>query len=140
MQRTDVAFEHPASLRRVEPGVHGLSNAALDTPWPKVRALRAALARQAWRPAEAQFAALEAALTDRHTAPDAQLPRTGVAPVWERALSAAFISVPGDPSYGTRCSTLVRTESDACIHVREVQHQPAPTEPADFIWKRHDRG
>ncbi len=128
---------HPARLCRVEPGVHGLSNAALDTPWPKVRALRTALAQQTRQPAEAQFAALEAALTDRHTAPDDQLPRTGVTPALERALSAAFISVPGDPAYGTRCSTLLRTDSSACIHVREVQHQPAPATPADFIWNRH---
>ncbi|MBW4047108.1 MAG: NRDE family protein [Proteobacteria bacterium] len=140
MARSELMWlsNHPASFCRVEPGVHGLSNAALDTPWPKVRALRAALAQQARQAADGQFAALEAALTDQHTAPDAQLPRTGVTPVWERALSAAFIRVPGDPGYGTRCSTLLRTDSDSRIHVREVQHQPAPAEPADFIWNRHE--
>ena len=140
MARSELIWlsNHPARLCRVEPGVHGLSNAALDTPWPKVRALQAALAQQARRPAAGQFAALEAALTDSNAAPDAQLPSTGVTPAWERALSAAFIRVPGDPGYGTRCSTLLRTDGNSRIHVREIQHQPAPAEPADFIWNRHE--
>jgi len=103
---------HPRPRRRaVGQGVHALSNADLDTPWPKTRALQAALA--AWastaattdpRSDAALLDPLFRALADRRTAPDATLPDTGVPLDWERRLSAAFI-VGAD--YGTRASTVV---------------------------------
>jgi uncharacterized protein with NRDE domain len=99
---------HP---QRLERGIHGLSNAALDTPWPKVEALKTRLreAIDAAPTVDALSVQLFEALSDRAEAPDDALPRTGVALEWERRLSAAFIRTP-DMSYGTRCSTLVVTE------------------------------
>jgi len=99
---------HP---QRLERGVHGLSNAALDTPWPKVDALKARLraAIDAAESVDALSAQLFDALADRSEAPDDALPRTGVPLEWERRLSAAFIRTP-DLGYGTRCSTLLVTE------------------------------
>ena len=102
---------HPVRLER---GVYGVSNAALDTPWPKVDGLKAAL-RQALvdSSAEASVDALSSrlfdALADRSTAHDGQLPSTGVPLDTERMLSSAFIRSP-DLRYGTRCSTLIITE------------------------------
>jgi uncharacterized protein with NRDE domain len=99
---------HPMRLER---GTYGLSNAGIDTPWPKVVELKAKL-RDALP--EAQSAAalaseLFAALADRAPAPDEQLPSTGVPIELERALSSAFIRT-ADQSYGTRCSTVIVTE------------------------------
>lgn len=101
-------------------GVHGLSNAALDTPWPKnlglTQDLRTALTDS---PDLATLQArLLAALADRQVAPDADLPDTGVGLVRERALSPRFIRIPSeqDPTlarYGTRCSTVLITERRA---------------------------
>lgn len=84
-------------------GVHGLSNARLDTPWPKVTRTKAALSAWAGR-GDAALSPLFAALADRRQAPDADLPATGVPLAWERLLSAPFI-VSAD--YGTRCSTVL---------------------------------
>ncbi len=97
--------------KRLERGVHGLSNAGLDTPWPKVVTLKSRLS-DALRDAtslDALTTSLFDALADRHEVDDDHLPDTGVPIEWERRLSAAFIRAP-EREYGTRCSTLIVTE------------------------------
>jgi uncharacterized protein with NRDE domain len=114
------ASSHVAAPRRLERGLYGLSNAALDTPWPKVTALKARL-REALATADSAQAlstGLFAALADREAAPDAALPSTGIPLEWERQLSPAFIRTE-DQRYGTRCSTLVITER---VNKRLVTH------------------
>ena len=114
------ASSDTASPRRLDRGLYGLSNAALDTPWPKVQALkagvRAALAEA--ESAQALSVRLFAALADRRIADDAALPQTGIALERERGLSAAFIRMP-EMGYGTRCSTLLITER---VNRRLVTH------------------
>jgi uncharacterized protein with NRDE domain len=86
-------------------GIHGLSNAALDTPWPKVERSKAAFA--AWcASSPSTVDELFNVLSDRAIAADALLPATGVSVEWERRLSSPFI-VGEDLGYGTRCSTIV---------------------------------
>jgi uncharacterized protein with NRDE domain len=92
-------------------GLYGLSNAALDTPWPKLLRLKQRVA--AALDDEDPEAALFAALADGEAAPDAQLPDTGIGLQRERALSSPFIRIAGADDqaiYGTRCSTLVIAE------------------------------
>lgn len=98
-------------------GVHGLSNAALDTPWPKTvglqRALAALLGEADSAPALAD--GLFTALADAAPAPDSDLPDTGVGLARERLLSPRFVRMagpePGDAAvYGTRCATVLVTE------------------------------
>lgn len=91
------------------PGVGCLSNADFDSTWPKVTRLREALA-DALSEEEATDFKLLSLLENREVAPDALLPATGIALEFERALSAAFISLPG---YGTRASTIVRVHDDS---------------------------
>ena len=102
------AAAHP---QRLERGIYGLSNAGLDSAWPKVDALKARLATALAEASsvDALADALFAALGDRHLAPVDHLPSTGIPVAWEHQLSAAFIRTP-DLAYGTRCSTLVITE------------------------------
>lgn len=90
--------------REVEPGVHALSNALLDTPWPKAARTAAALRGLLARGAELDPEELFALLADRVPAPDGELPDTGVGLAAERLLSPPFIAAPG---YGTRGSTLL---------------------------------
>lgn len=97
-------------------GVFGLSNAALDTPWPKVERLKAALsdalAALGDLPCDGAASLRQAlwdALADRRGAPDELLPDTGVGLEWERWLAPAFIAAP-EGHYGTRCSTLLLGE------------------------------
>ncbi|HEY2779676.1 MAG TPA: NRDE family protein [Steroidobacteraceae bacterium] len=91
--------------RELGPGIYGLSNDLLDTPWPKVQTAKSRLS-QALLNLENSDAVL-ALLRDDEVAPDDQLPRTGVSLQWERLLSSAFVRAP---DYGTRCSTVVRID------------------------------
>lgn len=93
------------SGRELEPGIYGLSNHLLDTPWPKVQLAKSRL--EAALADVRDTAPLLALLRDDRPAPDEQLPRTGVSLEWERLLSSAFVRAP---DYGTRCSTIIRIE------------------------------
>lgn len=97
--------------RRLERGVYGLSNAELDTPWPKVLTLKAKLIESLEQSTQVDelAAKLFKALADRTEADGAKLPKTGVPQERERQLSAAFIRIP-EQRYGTRTSTLIITE------------------------------
>lgn len=98
-------------LQGLAPGVYGLSNAALNTPWPKTTALQRVLAdaltSQAHAPApDALQARLWTALASRDRAALEHLPATGVPQAMEQALSSAFVDVP-ERAYGTRSSTVL---------------------------------
>ena len=105
------ASDRTSARTSLSSGIHGLSNAGLDTPWPKVVALKSRLATALRQDGslDALRDALFDALADPAPAPDGALPSTGVALDWERSLSAAFIALP-ERGYGTRCSTLLITE------------------------------
>jgi uncharacterized protein with NRDE domain len=91
-------------IRLIEPGVYGLSNHLMDTPWPKVTrgkaGLRSCLKKSSENIDECLFSNLNLA----DPAPDVELPSTGVSLEWERRLSPLFIQ---SPEYGTRSSALV---------------------------------
>jgi uncharacterized protein with NRDE domain len=101
------------SPRALAPGFYGLSNAQLDTPWPKVERLKAAMSQILSQTQDAGSLADEllAALADRNLPPDDALPLTGVPLEVERLLAPAFIS-GADLSrpYGTRSSSVVVVE------------------------------
>ncbi|WP_027814687.1 NRDE family protein [Paraburkholderia bannensis] len=86
-------------------GTHGISNAVLDTPWPKLVHKRAELAQQVANGPDVPLDTLIDIMRDPRVAPDAQLPATGIPLERERALSAAFIDTP---DYGTRGTTALR--------------------------------
>lgn len=102
------------SVQRVSPGIHGLSNHLLDTPWPKVargkQRLQAALAQQP------STEALLDLLHDREAAAQAELPDTGIGAEMERVLSPALIV---SPQYGTRASTAVLFGRDGDVSFSE---------------------
>ncbi len=89
------------SGRPLAPGIYGLSNHLLDTPWPKVVRAKRALAALLAQPRFDQEQAF-AIMAETVIAPDSILPDTGIPLEWERALSAAFIV---KDNYGTRCTT-----------------------------------
>lgn len=123
---------HPESPRRVEPGIHGLSNATLDVGWPKVAGGREALrgvveSLEIGCEAEA-LARLFTLLSDEARASDADLPRTGVPLEWERRLSARFIT---SPAYGTRAQTALLLRRDGRVFVSERTVAPGDTACAE---------
>jgi len=89
---------------RLEPGIHGLSNHHLDSPWPKVVRGKEALARLIAPEGELDPEDLFSLLADRSPVPDHLLPDTGAGIERERALAPLFIDTPG---YGTRSSTIL---------------------------------
>jgi uncharacterized protein with NRDE domain len=88
----------------IDDGVHGLSNADFNTPWPKTRQLMSRLNEWLQAGPADDFSVLFDALADERVAPDDELPDTGVGLERERWLSAAFIR---GETYGTRASTIV---------------------------------
>lgn len=89
------------------PGLYGLSNRLLDTPWPKVQKGKAALDAILSRTNDPDPDDIFQFLSDRTVSPDTDLPDTGVNRDWERILSAIFINSPG---YGTRSSTVIMVD------------------------------
>lgn len=115
-------------LVRLEPGIHGLSNALLDTPWPKVESGKKAL-RALLRDDDYIENGWLDVLSDTSTASDGALPDTGIGTEKERMLSARRIASPG---YGTRCSSMVRLSWDGSVEFIEKTWVPAGLE-ADTV-------
>ncbi|MET0217323.1 MAG: NRDE family protein [Burkholderiales bacterium] len=114
----------------VRAGVHGLSNALLDTPWPKVRQAKAALSALLGADKNALIAGVFALLADRSRPPDDALPSTGVSLDWERLLSPAFIA---SPDYGTRCSTVLLADRHGEVTFVERSFDAAPA-TSDIVY------
>lgn len=104
--------------RLLSPGIYGLSNHLLNTPWPKVEMGRERLRRILGND-EVDPEAILQILSDRQTAGDQFLPVTGVPPEVERSLSSIFIRMDG---YGTRCSTIVLLDNDGTFHFVELSY------------------
>ena len=100
------------------PGVYGVSNAGLDTPWPKLLKARAALIEVLDDP---RPEALLAILSDAQVASFAQLPDTGVGLATESLLSSVFIA---SPTYVTRASTALIVGADGTRHMVERSFGP----------------
>ena len=100
--------------RELGPGVYGLSNHLLDTPWPKVQNAKNRLEAALTRSTDTE--PMLDLLRDDQPAPDEQLPRTGLSLEWERLLSSAFVRAP---DYGTRCSTIIRIEQQGQAYFDE---------------------
>ena len=112
-----LGFESQGAQTRVfAAGVNGVSNARFNTPWPKLQRLTQALGQHGIPPV-VEPQALLPLLTDAQTASDAQLPDTGVPLETERALSAAFIRMPG---YGTRACSIVHIQGQQ-THIWEQE-------------------
>lgn len=105
--------------RSLAPGIYGLSNHLLDSPWPKLLAARHALGDALGHlPDTSPFFDL---LADREIVPDSELPTTGVSLEWERLLSAIFVQ---SETYGTRASTVLWRRGDGQITIAERSFGP----------------
>lgn len=139
--------EPPALFsRRLPSGLYGVSNATLDTGWPKTLRLKQALS-EALHPALSgdPDAALLRALGDKHRVAANEQPETGVPSDWERSLSSPFVDMP-ERGYGTRTSLLVRASKVAPtglaslgwrVTMDEWTHGKEPEERA--VWRDGQR-
>lgn len=108
--------------RFLNPGIYGLSNRFLDTPWPKVingkNALKWLLSEKT-DPSPEDFFSI---LSDRSMADDENLPDTGIEIEWERILSSIFVS---SPDYGTRSSSLLLVDLNNRVTFMERVYEAA---------------
>ena len=107
--------------QKLGPGNYGLSNAFLDTPWPKVTKGKKKL--DTILNGKGPFSIEKAIndLNDHQLAPDQELPDTGVGIEKERLLSPMFIDTPG---YGTRCTTIITIDRQNLVTYKEVSYIP----------------
>ena len=107
--------------KQLAPGIYGLSNHLLDSPWPKVLRGKAALAAACADPTDLSPAPLLALLGDRRTHATEADPISGMDADLARALSAVFIDTP---HYGTRCSTVLLQNAAGRVDFVEDSHLP----------------
>ena len=94
-------------LLKLDPGIYGLSNHLLDTPWPKVEKSKRSF-KKIVKNENIKEEDLFSVLSDNTRPPDDLLPETGMGLEIERAVSPVFVSTP---FYGTRSSTVVFVDS-----------------------------
>ncbi|MFZ5570053.1 MAG: NRDE family protein [Thermodesulfobacteriota bacterium] len=121
-------------ILRVPPGIHGISNHLMDTPWPKVTGGKAELERLI-RTDAIDEEALFRLLGDRTPPPPEQLPDTGVGPVWERLLAPRFIT---SNVYGTRSSSLVLIRKDLTVRMVERTFPVGGADPPEPETRQFD--
>lgn len=102
-------------IYKLSPGLHGLSNHLLDTPWPKVERGSKKM-KTILENTNVSTDQLFEVLVDDVIAADDKLPDTGVGLERERMLSSMFIKSPG---YGTRCSTVVLIDKNNSVQFSE---------------------
>jgi len=107
----------------LQPGIHGLSNHLLDTPWPKVTQGEKALSEILSHGQEPDVEEMFSLLADRSIPDDKLLPSTGVALETERLLAPLFIS---GPTYGTRSSSILLIDQNAEATFLERTHNGTP--------------
>lgn len=116
---------HHQTPTRLQPGIHTLSNALLNTPWPKTELARQQMQQYLNELTEPRAEQLLALLSSRDKAQDEQLPDTGISQAWESMLSSCFIE---SDDYGTRSSTTLILGADGKLELTEFTH-PQPQTP-----------
>ena len=114
-------------ITEVKPGIHGVSNALLDTPWPKLDHAKKEL-KEVTSKEDFSKEDLFNILTNSETAPDDKLPSTGIPYEWEKAVSSIFIKTD---NYGTLCSTLLLADYEGNAEFTERRYDSSTSEIID---------
>lgn len=106
---------------KLGPDLYGLSNALLNTSWPKVEKAKHLLGNGVLSDPLGQKEQAFLGMRDRTLAPDEELPDTGVGKEWEKLLSPMYIE---SPAYGTRLSTLLLMDRKGSLWYEERSYNP----------------
>lgn len=119
--RTELVYcsNRQSAPQLLPPGIYGLSNHRLDTPWPKLLTARRAFSSAL--SALPNSTPMFDLLADDVTVDDENLPKTGVSLEWERRLSAIFVQ---SPDYGTRASSVLWRHANGDVSFEEVSFGP----------------
>ncbi|MCF2946853.1 NRDE family protein [Paraglaciecola aquimarina] len=114
--KLSVYNNHLDTLQALDTGVYGLSNANLNSPWPKIQKGVSQLEEYCRSDFPIDANTLFELLLDNTKADDPHLPKTGVPIELERHLSSIFIQ--GD-DYGTRSSTVLTIDKNHKVNWQE---------------------
>lgn len=106
------------TIQSVSNGIHGLSNALLDTPWKKVDRIKSDL-ENAIQNNHLEKDFLFDLLCNEDKANPEDLPSTGLSLELEKAMSSIFIHTP---FYGTRCSTIIIKDKNGKVTFTERKY------------------
>ena len=108
-------------IKRLQPGIYGLSNHLLDTPWPKLAKGKKLFQDLISKNRKINWSDLLPILLDNSLPPDYLLPDTGVGIQRERMLAPLFIK---SPDYGTCSSTVILFARDDNVFFFERSYYP----------------
>ena len=111
-------------IKKIESGYHGLSNAFLNTSWPKVDLGKTQL-KQAIESDQLDGDSLFQILQDEQKPKSELLPDTGVGEELEKMLSPKFINTQ---EYGTVCSTLIKVDRNGTVFFEERSYDSVGNE------------
>lgn len=117
-------------IKVLEPGIYGLSNHQLDTPWPKVEKGKQQLMQLL--DGSLNHESLFKILADNEQASEEKLPRTGIPLELEKTVSSIFIE---SPDYGTRCSTVLTIDKDKNVRFIERSFPSSKAAEREFTFK-----
>lgn len=115
--------------QKLSPGTYGLSNALLNTPWPKLQKAKNAF-EQVVSAESPDVHQLYKIMQDSTLADDDALPETGVPYEWEKAISAIFIETE---TYGTCCSTVLTVTHKGHGEIREWSYPVGNRKEAEVV-------
>lgn len=121
-------------VQQVKSGIVGLSNASLNTPWPKLKRTRnavSALLSQHILSVPPDPASFFDIMQDTRSASLSELPQTGVGPEREKLLGSPFIK---NERYGTRCITLIMQRSDGQVRFQEKRFDAQAQFSGESFW------
>lgn len=104
----------------VTPGIHALSNAYLNTPWPKVKKAKYKLTENLRSDSEPDLEHLLSIMKDRTLAQDFELPNTGIDFAREKRISSIHVANPLD---GTCSTSLLAVDTNNYVRFIEIKYQ-----------------
>lgn len=122
------------SAQAVKAGVVGISNASLNTPWPKLTRTKQAVSEYLASNANSSSLAPERffeIMQDTRSASIQELPDTGIGPEREKLLGSPFIK---NDRYGTRCTTLIMQRSDGMAMFFEIRFDSSGSKSGESLW------
>ena len=117
---------------KLPPGIHGISNHFLNTPWPKVERARTRLGSLLKERNDPSPDDVFEVLADTTRPDDSELPDTGVGIEWERILSPLFVR---SPHYGTRSSTCIFIDTRGAVRFTERTYNNTPSHAATRMFE-----
>ena len=109
--------------QKLKPGIYGLSNDLLDSPWPKLVTSRDAFTKLIENKASPQpdHLSLIKLMHNEAEVPESELPQTGVSPKMEAGLAKIFIHMDWK-GYGTRATSSLWCQKDGEVHFAEQKY------------------